>query len=304
MMLSVISLGVACAYVPQWHLAAAPLRAKPFLSSLGASPPAANELAHPEQYASELMAHADAASFPLGDIPLTRRCVAELIGTACLVISIFGIAKALKLRTFFTAVVAGSTVGTLVRIFGSISGAHLNPAITLALAAGNKFPRTQVPVYLLSQTVGATLAYALVSSFIVPSRQLPLLVPFGEEVRATIMLAFGCFAIGDAADAGMIPQPVKPVLIGILITSLSLIVRAGMNPALTAAPFMVTLLRGWGPITLADAWHYAVGPAFGGLLGTAALAFARGEGRGVFSQVARVGRMNRRALGRMVGSVK
>lgn len=60
--------------------------------------------------------------------PLSYRCVAEFVGTAVIVLACSGLAMLLKLGSFASAVVAGLAVGSSVFAFGSISGAHFNPA--------------------------------------------------------------------------------------------------------------------------------------------------------------------------------
>jgi glycerol uptake facilitator protein len=97
---------------------------------------------------------------------IVRECVAEAAGTFILVL--FG-AGAVHAAAFTGAqgglwevgVVWGLAVGLAVYTVGAISGAHINPAITVAFAAFRKFPVRKVGPYVLSQVVGAFLAAAL-----------------------------------------------------------------------------------------------------------------------------------------------
>ena len=94
---------------------------------------------------------------------LTRRIVAELIGTAMLLAAVVGsgimgerlaggnVAIALLANTLAT----GAALCALVFTFGSISGAHFNPAVTLADASQDGLPWRDVPAYLVAQVVGA-----------------------------------------------------------------------------------------------------------------------------------------------------
>lgn len=94
---------------------------------------------------------------------LTRRIVAELIGTAMLLAAVIGsgimgerlaggnVAIALLANTLAT----GAALVALILTFGSISGAHFNPAVTLADASQDGLPWRDVPAYLVAQIVGA-----------------------------------------------------------------------------------------------------------------------------------------------------
>src|SRR6185295_1745422 len=96
-------------------------------------------------------------------MPLTKRISAEFIGTLWLVLGGCG-----------TAVLAGSAAGnvgislafgltllTMAYAIGHISGCHLNPAVTLGLWAGGRFPAKEVAPYWVAQVAGALLAAAL-----------------------------------------------------------------------------------------------------------------------------------------------
>jgi glycerol uptake facilitator-like aquaporin len=96
-------------------------------------------------------------------VDLRRRAVAEAIGTGLLLATVVGsgimgeklaggnIAVALLANTLAT----GAGLVSLILTFGSISGAHFNPAVTLADAAQGGLPWREVPVYILAQVVGA-----------------------------------------------------------------------------------------------------------------------------------------------------
>src|SRR5262245_500762 len=93
------------------------------------------------------------------------RCLGEVIGTYILIFFGCGVVHAAVLHGAQTgiwqvAIVWGLGVMVAVYVVGAISGAHINPAITVALAAWGQFPRPQVLPYILSQLVGAFLAAA------------------------------------------------------------------------------------------------------------------------------------------------
>jgi glycerol uptake facilitator-like aquaporin len=96
-------------------------------------------------------------------VDLRRRAVAEALGTALLLATVIGsgimgdklaggnVAIALLANTLAT----GAGLAALILTFGSVSGAHFNPAVTLADASQGGLPWREVPVYLASQVIGA-----------------------------------------------------------------------------------------------------------------------------------------------------
>jgi glycerol uptake facilitator-like aquaporin len=104
-----------------------------------------------------------ASAEPRGGIDLARRTTAEAVGTALLLATVVGsgimaerlaggnVAVALLANTLAT----GAVLVALISTFGSISGAHFNPAVTLADASQGGLPWTDVPAYLGAQVLGA-----------------------------------------------------------------------------------------------------------------------------------------------------
>jgi glycerol uptake facilitator-like aquaporin len=100
---------------------------------------------------------------------LARRVVAEGVGTAFLLAAVVGsgimgerlaggnVAVALLANTLAT----GAALVALILTFGPVSGAHLNPAVTLADASQGGLPWSDVPAYLAAQVVGAVVGVAL-----------------------------------------------------------------------------------------------------------------------------------------------
>src|SRR5262245_30187820 len=100
---------------------------------------------------------------PRGDVDLARRTAAEAIGTALLLATVVGsgimaerlaggnVAVALLANTLAT----GAVLVALILTFGPISGAHFNPAVTLADASQGGLKWSDVPVYLVAQIAGA-----------------------------------------------------------------------------------------------------------------------------------------------------
>ncbi|XP_021284138.1 aquaporin NIP1-1-like [Herrania umbratica] len=97
------------------------------------------------------------------DIPPSnlQKTVAELVGTYFLIFAGCAAALVNKVQTLTIvgiAIVWGLVLMAAIYALGHISGAHFNPAVTLALAAARKFSWKLVPMYLLAQLLGATLA--------------------------------------------------------------------------------------------------------------------------------------------------
>src|SRR2546425_1507481 len=95
--------------------------------------------------------------------PLLSRCLAEIIGTFILVFFGCGAVHAAVLTgaqsgLWQVAIVWGVAVTVAIYVVGGVSGAHINPAITVGLAAWRRFTWPQVAPYILSQLAGGFLA--------------------------------------------------------------------------------------------------------------------------------------------------
>src|SRR5580692_33603 len=97
-------------------------------------------------------------------MPLSKRALAEFFGTFWLV---FGGCGAAVLAAGFpglgigfagVALAFGLTVLTMAFAIGHVSGCHLNPAVSLGLVAGNRFPASELGPYVLAQVLGAIAA--------------------------------------------------------------------------------------------------------------------------------------------------
>jgi glycerol uptake facilitator-like aquaporin len=139
----------------------------------------------------------------------TRRFAAEFIGTALLLAVVVGsgiMGERLSggndaLALLANSLATGGGLVALILIFGPVSGAHLNPAVTLALAVTGKHPRTDVAGYLIAQVAGAVFgvwtAHAMFSEPLlqVSEKMRPGAALMLSEVVATfglLMTIFGC----------------------------------------------------------------------------------------------------------------
>ena len=234
-----------------------------------------------------------------------RECAAEFLGTFVLIVFGSGVVA--------EVVLSGGTNGSPLSIHlawglavtmgvyasAGVSGAHINPAVTLAFAALRGFPWRKLPAYVLAQTAGAfagaTLAFvtyreafdhfdggvrqvtgAVATAGIFatyPQPYLSLAGGFVDQVMGTALLVLGIFAISDRRNAG--PATGAPVLVGALVAliGMSFGLNAGyaINPARDFGPRLFTALAGWGGdvFRAGSGWWWVpiVAPCLGGVLG-------------------------------------
>jgi MIP family channel proteins len=165
----------------------------------------------------------------------------------------------------------GLTVAAMVLAFGRVSGAHINPAVTLALWLGGEFPARRVIPYIAAQIVGALIgASVLHGLFHASPGALGATLPsgtvwesFGFEIVLTFFLVYVIFAVAHQHRA---PLPLiaaaAGAVVGLEATMAGEISGASMNPA-----------RSFGPAAIAWVWHdhwiYWAAPAIGAVCATA-----------------------------------
>ena len=173
-------------------------------------------------------------------------------------------------------------------IFGGISGAHFNPALTIALAAIGKFSWSLVPGYILAQFVGAILGATLVWLAYLPhwketEDKATKLGVFSTapairnnvsnlmtEIIGTFMLVFGILGLGTAKLADGIGTLAVGLLILVIGLSLGAPTGYAINPARDLGPRIahaILPIAGKGDSDWKYAWIPVVGPIIGALLG-------------------------------------
>lgn len=185
-------------------------------------------------------------------------------------------------------------------VAGKISGAHLNPAVTLALAVFRSFPWSKVVPYTLAQLAGAFTGAALVflnyreafqkfdpalektagifATF--PAFPAAPMAGFFDQVLGTAILLFLIFTVIDEHNNPS-PAYVTPLLVGLIVLAIGMSFGAmhgyAINPARDLGPRLFTVLAGFRNNGLTDGsgifWIPIVGPMVGGLLGAAAYDF-------------------------------
>ncbi len=168
----------------------------------------------------------------------------------------------------------GMAVAMMIYAVGPISGAHINPAVTVALAVTGHFPKKQVLPYIGAQVIGAlagsllhlvlfSSAVAAKGSYGATTSNVPIGGAVGFEVVLTFVLMFVIMAFATDSRA---PGTLAGIAIGLVVVVDILVggpvTGASMNPARSFGP---ALLAG-GP-ALTQLWIYVVGPLAGAILG-------------------------------------
>jgi len=208
-------------------------------------------------------------------VTLARRLAAEALGTAFLLAAVIGsgiMASRLAdgngaLALLCNTIPTGAILVVLIAIFQPVSGAHFNPAVTLALAACNKHPWKDAAPYIAAQIAGAVLgAWAAHLMFELPVLQ------FGSTVRAgtgqwlaeavatfgLLLAIFGCLARSPA---------MVPAVVGLYITAAYWFTASTSfaNPAVTIARALSDSFAGIAPENVAA---FIAAQLFGALLAT------------------------------------
>lgn len=215
---------------------------------------------------------------------LARRATAEGFGTFALVFAGCGaiVAEAEhpgSLGAVGIALVFGLVVMAMVYATGHLSGAHLNPAVTLAFTATRHFPRAEAVAYVAAQVAGALFAAALLAA-IWPSQPAALgaTAPtvgigsaFAYEAILTAFLMFVIMAVAtDTRAVGAGAAIAIGGTVGLDALFGGPITGASMNPARSLGPALVSGEVG-------DLWLYLLAPVLGAALGALAYQLVRGE---------------------------
>ncbi len=217
----------------------------------------------------------------------SKKYAAELIGTFWLTFA--GCGSAVLAAAFpqvgigllGVAFTFGLSVVTMAFAIGHISGCHLNPAVTVGLCAGGRFPGSQVIPYIVAQVIGAIAGAALL--YVIASGKAGfdlaggfasngygdhspgkynLLAGFVCEVTMTAMFLFVIMgATHGKAPAGFAPLAIGLALVMIHLVSIP-VTNTSVNPARSTGPAL--FVGGWA---LQQLWLFWVAPLIGGVIG-------------------------------------
>ncbi|WP_100330991.1 MIP/aquaporin family protein [Bacillus xiapuensis] len=220
----------------------------------------------------------------------------ELLGTALLIVLGAGVVANVNLKKSYAfgagwLVIAwgwGLAVAMAVYAVGQFSGAHLNPAVTFALAFNGDFPWADVPGYVLAQMIGAIIGAAITYLHFLPHWKVTddpgtKLAVFAtgpaiphtfsnllSEIIGTFILTLGILSIG----ANKFTDGLNPFIVGLLIVAIGLSLGGttgyAINPARDLGPRIAHFLlpiAGKGSSNWGYAWIPVLGPTLGGSLG-------------------------------------
>jgi aquaporin Z len=175
----------------------------------------------------------------------------------------------------------GLTLLTMAYAIGHISGCHLNPAVTVGLAAGGRFPVGQVVPYIVAQVVGAIVAAAVLYAIASGTADFSLAKGFAANgygghspgkyslvacLIAELVLTMMFLFIIMGSTHGKAPVGFAPIAIGLGLTLIHLIsipvTNTSVNPARSTGPAL--FVGGWA---LAQLWLFWVAPLVGGAAG-------------------------------------
>ena len=234
-----------------------------------------------------------------------QELIAEFIGTFIIVQIGCGtvcaaIFKSAQVGLWQIVVVWTIAVTLAISATATVSGAHLNPAITFALALLRGFNWRKVPTYVISQVLGAIAGAAVnfalfhdsISAFEATNsivrgsvESIQSASAFGcywsvssvgtaflAEAYGTAMLAFVIFALTNPKNdiskknSFMIP-PLIGATVGALSSVIAPLTQAGFSPARDFGPRIIALIAGWGSIAMKGWWVYVFAPLVGAPVG-------------------------------------
>ncbi len=212
--------------------------------------------------------------------------LAEAVGTFALVLAACGAIAVNDVTGAIThlgiAMAFGLVIAAMVYAVGHVSGAHFNPAVTIAFAATNHFPWRRVPSYIAAQIMGATLA-AFTLRLLLPAgteigvtRVAAFLTPTAGLVVEVLLTAVLMFVIASVATDGRAMGHMAGLAIGATVGLSALwagpLTNASMNPARSIGPALAFP-------EYAGLWMFIVAPIVGALAGAFLYEMLRGGDR-------------------------
>jgi len=214
---------------------------------------------------------------------LSKRLTAEFIGTLWLVLGGCGSAvlaaafPALGIGFVGVSFAFGLTVLTMAYAIGHVSGCHLNPAVSLGLWAGGRFPASELIPYMITQVLGAIAGAAIL--YLIASGKAGFDLaggfasngygehsPGGYTLLAALVtefgMTFGFLFVILGSTHGNAPKGFAPIAIGLCLTLIHLIsipvTNTSVNPARSTGP--AVFVGGWA---LSQLWLFWLAPLLG-----------------------------------------
>jgi aquaporin Z len=230
-------------------------------------------------------------------MPLSKRCAAEFLGTFWLVFGGCGSAvlaaafPALGIGFAGVSLAFGLTVLTMAYGIGHISGCHLNPAVTVGLWTGKRFPASDIIPYIAAQVIGAIAGAGVL--YVIASGKAGFSVAGGFASNgyadhspggytlvaclvAEIVLTFMFLIVILGSTDKRAPKGLAPVAIGLCLTLIHLIsipvTNTSVNPARSTGPAIFA--GGWA---ISQLWLFWVAPIVGAAIAGVAYSILAGE---------------------------
>ncbi|MGL4913890.1 MAG: MIP/aquaporin family protein [Romboutsia sp.] len=238
---------------------------------------------------------------------LLGECIAEFIGSWMLIFIGAGSVATMVLNgsdvsQLELCLIWGLAITVAIYITGAVSGTHINPAVTIALAVYRDFPKKKIIPYITAQFLGcfagAATTYTLFKSLFFSYEQTnnivrssfdglatagifstypnPAINHFEAllvEIVITTVLVTLILAVGDPKNTNAPKANMAPIIIGLTVAmiggSFGVLTGFAMNPARDLGPKLFTMIAGWGNYALGEGmyfWVPVVGPIIGGLL--------------------------------------
>ena len=238
---------------------------------------------------------------------LLGECISEFIGSWILIFIGCGAVASMILNKASVSqweigIIWGLAVTIAIYVTGAVSGAHINPAVTIALMIHRDFPKKKVLPYIISQVlgcfVGAGTVYLLFSKLFLsfessnnvirdsvgglvtakifstyPNLALNSFDALLVETFITMLLVIVILAVGEEKNSNKPMANLAPVFIGVTIAiiggSFGVLTGFAMNPARDFGPKIFAVLAGWGTEALGPNmyfWVPIVGPIIGAIL--------------------------------------
>ncbi|XP_057485964.1 probable aquaporin NIP7-1 isoform X1 [Actinidia eriantha] len=207
------------------------------------------------------------------DVDLLRKVLAEALGTFILMYSICAIIAITQLMggevgLLEYAATAALSVVVIVFSIGAISGAHVNPSVTIAFATFGQFPWSKVPLYILAQLVGSVLAtyvgklvYGIKSELMTTRPLQGSTSAFWVELIATLLIMFLASSLAHQSKyVGHLSGFVVGTAIGLAVLITGPVSGGSLNPARSLGPAIVS----W---KFDDVWIYLTAPTIGAVGG-------------------------------------
>jgi aquaporin Z len=228
---------------------------------------------------------------------MTRRLSAEFIGTAWLVLG--GCGSAVLAAAFpevgiglaGVSLAFGLTVLTMAYAIGHVSGCHLNPAVSVGLWVGGRFPARELVPYIIAQLLGGIAGAGVLYLIASGNADFDVAGGFASNgyaehspggytlvacLTTEVVMTFGFLFVILGATHGNAPKGFAPIAIGLCLTLIHLVsipvTNTSVNPARSTGPAL--FVGGWA---LSQLWLFWVAPIVGAALAGVAYKFVGGD---------------------------